>query len=326
MEWSWFKQCLSAWNTLSREDIKGMDLFAESHPYQANVRFAKAAGTPNNDPTDLTWHLPDRSVLFHHLQAPHGVTGERGPQAEMESIPALSKKVTSILGRTVSPEPRTRKKPLPVYARAIPAALPAAAEAMVAVVTIPSSMEAPVRSHPVRIVQESSTPVNMSEPVEKNPGTRMERPPVMERFDRQLAERPDAPPTGNDPAERTGFLQWLHRLSGASLPRAIGSPTPQTDRSQAEVSRLPVSFPNELEPRKEGKKKKKKKKKTKELVKASVRKNEQVATETLARLLALQGHDGEAIAMYERLQLLHPEKRDTFAAQIENIKSKRRDP
>ena len=55
------------------------------------------------------------------------------------------------------------------------------------------------------------------------------------------------------------------------------------------------------------------------LVSKSVKENEQVASETLARVLARQGHKEKAIAMYERLILANPEKSAIFAAAIQEL-------
>lgn len=57
-----------------------------------------------------------------------------------------------------------------------------------------------------------------------------------------------------------------------------------------------------------------------ELAHKSVEENQSVASETLAILLARQGHADKAIEMYERLRLLFPEKSAYFAARIENLK------
>ncbi len=56
-----------------------------------------------------------------------------------------------------------------------------------------------------------------------------------------------------------------------------------------------------------------------ELAQKSVEENQSVASETLAILLARQGHTDKAIEMYERLRLLFPEKSAYFAARIENL-------
>ncbi|MBV6472919.1 MAG: hypothetical protein JPMHGGIA_01189 [Saprospiraceae bacterium] len=46
-----------------------------------------------------------------------------------------------------------------------------------------------------------------------------------------------------------------------------------------------------------------------------------VVSETLARLLARQGHTTDAVAMYEKLMEKYPNKRTNFAAAIEKLKS-----
>ena len=51
----------------------------------------------------------------------------------------------------------------------------------------------------------------------------------------------------------------------------------------------------------------------------SVQKSEQVVSESLAKLLASQGHTEDAVSMYKQLSLLYPEKSVYFAVQIENL-------
>jgi hypothetical protein len=57
-----------------------------------------------------------------------------------------------------------------------------------------------------------------------------------------------------------------------------------------------------------------------ELAERSVQLKEEVASETLARLLARQGYRDKAVVMYEKLRLLFPEKSDYFAAEIQKLK------
>lgn len=79
------------------------------------------------------------------------------------------------------------------------------------------------------------------------------------------------------------------------------------------------------------KKKKKKKKKKKSLkkkakkallkkqAKESIEPNEEIISESLAALLAEQGHHKKATKMYKKLSLIFPQKSDYFAAQIEAL-------
>lgn len=324
MEWSWFKQCLTAWHSFSLDEVKALDVFAERHAYQANARFAQACISPQQGTTDFSWHLPDRSALFHAQQTPHGIKGERGPQTELESIPALSRKITAVLGRTGSPEPRPKRKPLPVYARPLPASIPTLQDNQ-APAPAPLIFESSLNSAAKRIPRQSVFPINQTERTPSEESSSPDRRPVMDRFERSLTEGIEHHGSGKDRNDRTSFLQWLHRVSSSSPVKELPASPSHQARHEDGTALLPAVLPGSLEKYREGKKKKKKKK-TKQLVKASVRKNENVATETLARLLALQGHGEEAIEMYERLQLLYPEKKATFAAQIELIKSKRKDP
>ena len=56
-------------------------------------------------------------------------------------------------------------------------------------------------------------------------------------------------------------------------------------------------------------------------IKASVKSKDQVVSESLAKLLAKQGHNTKARSMYKKLSLLFPQKSAYFAAQIDKLKS-----
>lgn len=70
------------------------------------------------------------------------------------------------------------------------------------------------------------------------------------------------------------------------------------------------------------KSKKKKKKKKKRPYDSGVVLSDDIFSETLADLLASQGHFRQAIQMYEKMRLIYPEKSRFFAAKIEELNKK----
>jgi hypothetical protein len=91
---------------------------------------------------------------------------------------------------------------------------------------------------------------------------------------------------------------------------------------------LNVGFDTENEEEDEGddvfekeKKKKKKKKKMHDLAARSLELDDEIVSEMLANILALQGHKKQATAMFEKLRLFFPEKSDYFAAKIEKLRT-----
>ena len=71
--------------------------------------------------------------------------------------------------------------------------------------------------------------------------------------------------------------------------------------------------------------KKERKKKKKAIltgsIQASIQKNDRLVSESLAKILAVQGHYSESIEMYKQLILNIPEKSAYFASQIEELKN-----
>lgn len=97
------------------------------------------------------------------------------------------------------------------------------------------------------------------------------------------------------------FYQWLEELH--SGPRTVKRQKTATE------SKLPLK--TETSPASE----------TRKVIESSLTLKEEVISETLAKLLARQGHKLEAIAMYEKLMLKFPEKGSTFATAIEKLKT-----
>jgi len=138
--------------------------------------------------------------------------------------------------------------------------------------------------------------------------------------------------------ELSHFSQWLGTLSTPVLPifsndlagkiiepvAAIHPQNPDQATTNAPKDRLD---PTVKKPRlKKNKKKKKAQRKSKKSKKRSydsgVVLSDDIFSETLADLLASQGHYRQAIHMYEKMRLIYPEKSRFFAAKIEELNKK----
>lgn len=93
------------------------------------------------------------------------------------------------------------------------------------------------------------------------------------------------------------------------------APVPETLRSPEESEPdTPENAPDDkVEPSKNGRI-------AQQLAEKSVAEKEEVRSESLARILVLQGYRDKAILMYQRLMLDFPEKSTIFAAAIEELK------
>ncbi len=112
---------------------------------------------------------------------------------------------------------------------------------------------------------------------------------------------PEAPPS---PMAKAAFRTWnrLHALLPAFPEPATASPAAPPSAG--------LTLPSDNYPLPDLRK----------MAEQSVETKADIASESLAALLARQGHIQSAIHMYERLCLLFPQKSAYFAAQIENLK------
>lgn len=122
----------------------------------------------------------------------------------------------------------------------------------------------------------------------------------------------DAPGDVPQPLQKDAFRTWSRRQTFLhhSVPvSALNEEPMRTEATELQAPTMietPVIQPDAAD--------------VNELANKSVEENQSVASETLAILLARQGHTDKAIEMYERLRLLFPEKSAYFAARIENLK------
>lgn len=122
----------------------------------------------------------------------------------------------------------------------------------------------------------------------------------------------DLPGDVPQPLQKDAFRTWSRRQTFLhhSVPvSALNEENMRTETVETETTKLqeaPIVQPDAPD--------------VNEWAHKSVEENQSVASETLAVLLARQGHTGKAIEMYERLRLLFPEKSAYFAARIENLK------
>jgi hypothetical protein len=140
--------------------------------------------------------------------------------------------------------------------------------------------------------------------------------------------------------KKSSFLSWLQEKNRDSDNRekAVDAEEEKKEMTDEEKIEKQKKIKKEKKKRKKAKKKAKKakkkakkerkkkekarKKRLKELLNSSTEIGDEIASETLAKLLAHQGHTERAIEMYEKLILLFPKKSSYFAEIIENLEEK----
>lgn len=107
------------------------------------------------------------------------------------------------------------------------------------------------------------------------------------------------------PRPKTSFTSWVAQFQA-----------PDIQQQLAELMEA-----DKLDAGRSAKRKKQKKQKTFDDIAArSIAESDDIASETLAKILARQGQTDKACEMYRRLMLVFPEKKAYFAEQIENLK------
>lgn len=115
------------------------------------------------------------------------------------------------------------------------------------------------------------------------------------------------------PTPKTSFGSWIKQFQS---PQDAEEKPPKKEKKKKKNPKK-----EEASGKKHKKKHPKKEKKHIVLAEKSLKVNKEIASETLANLLAKQGSYEKAIEMYEQLRLTIPEKSSYFADQIKKIKN-----
>ena len=118
------------------------------------------------------------------------------------------------------------------------------------------------------------------------------------------------------PSPKSSFTSWIEQFQTDPLGSQMSEIMESRKREEIKWAK------KQLKKKKRKKKKKQRKTKVSEIAKNSIRDNNEIASETLARILVAQEQYAKAIKVYERLILKFPEKSTYFAGQIENLKNR----
>lgn len=149
----------------------------------------------------------------------------------------------------------------------------------------------------------------MAEPIPPPPLA----PPTPELPEHESPEPESTPPPVLDAQPYLTYLDWFSQFRPPLLERAVVPAVADVEEPNLEVPE-PEKVEEKIPPAP----------KTagiaQQLAERSVAENQDVISETLAKLYAKQGYRDKAAQMYARLALLFPEKSPYFAAEIEKLK------
>ncbi|MEZ5032224.1 MAG: hypothetical protein R2787_12530 [Saprospiraceae bacterium] len=305
MDRLWFHQCIHGLLSLSTSALRDIHAFAIEHPYQQNIRMAEAALEKNEALPDQNiagaFQLPDRRALYElkrtgpelRIAADIDITTPGRPEAASVAVSVSD-------DAPMDPSSHRLRRMLPVYIRPEPDT------------TLEEEDQEDNWAQLEQLLREDTQDeLTEDEPVMASGGSGSSddtppQPSLLERLDLRIDDHAFGRPEVAEPLPQRSFTDWLTGLS-----------TPSEDRLNQDSG----SDDAEDDGVKRKKKSKKSRKEAKRLAKQSVKRKKVVATQTLAELLAKQGHIADAIDMFERLCLIYPEKKAIFAARIETIKS-----
>lgn len=151
----------------------------------------------------------------------------------------------------------------------------------------------------------------------------LEQNPLIEQTKQVKEEEIDSNTSSSDSGKRS-FSDWLKRIQPSSQEHPLAS---ASETAEIEETSKESEAPNHLierfiqtEPR-ISKPVKAEFFSPVQMAKKSIEDNEDIVSETLARIYADQGNIDRAIRIYQKLSLLYPEKNGYFAALIQNLEN-----
>ncbi len=144
-----------------------------------------------------------------------------------------------------------------------------------------------------------------------------------EEIKKEIEERGDIEQelTKDEVKENISFTSWLKSVDYRNKEDKEAEKTEEVKSTQKYQKRLMKLIKSRQEQKRKDEELETavKKEKANELATLSIQENDEIISETLAKILIIQGKYDKAIEMYQRLSLKFPEKSTFFASEIDNI-------
>ena len=278
----------------------------EQHPQaDANLRTAALYSTDRRVlytfMQELSKHLAAPSIQFSMqedylelTELPRLPKLQELPAPEPVNIPLFENPNTDLPERAPTIQPRRKAAPPPAPDKA------AVREKLSQLFRLDEPEEAPPSKHSDKTVVPESPAVtpggSYAEILRKILSRRLEERDLSPARTSKPAE---IPATLREPMPKSAFSSWKRQFTAGYV------------QERLEALRKSLLLPQDQAPDDPAE----------AIVHASIRENQDLATETLAEIFLRQGQKDKALQVYERLILIFPEKTAFFAAKIENIKN-----
>lgn len=314
-----FNSCIAHWKRSGSINLTDCNILAEELPFNANAHFAilsrKISWLTSPIIDNKTIFLPDRSALYYNVLDNDitSVSAVKEASPVVQTYAAVMQPVKDVTPVTIGP----KVIQLPVYQTEKEDVLTLADPEKVSYDDL-EEWEWKLLSglgEEEEIQTEIPRPSAAADNSQDTKEPAVPKIPVLERFD---------PSLGIVYHEKAGsgvsFIDWMRNLPNAH------SNFPAESWESGHLGKHDEKHGKNKKDKKKALKKEKRKTKklkiAKILAKTSIKEKEGIVSETLAELLANQGHKDAAIAMYQKLILHNPEKKSIFAARISKLKTK----